>query len=323
MPRLKGSQRFTHPRNKAGGRNKQTGQCPVTSPSFQSQTHKLLGMNKSSSPKPRVIGLITGLVFALSACSSQIQTERDDKVLGDTPLNSVQVLPEDSGNKKSPWNSQFPQGVFSIEPGYIDFDSDSLQRALTYFDPQEDRDGTSLDYTYVFNGYEWLEKESRNSQESNRDRDKTILYLWKSPEVKVFTSGRTQLQLNFRFYTPEGITQGFCRGMIIEVAGRSITLPPLIPCDSPNPLQDRNIHEYYFWDVDNQRDNHILRILATNSFVIRLMDENGIEHVFDFELASSIAANQDCDGWSCRLTAHDLFTLGLQTNRAIELGMGY
>lgn len=225
-------------------------------------------------------------------------------------------------------SSELPWGNLSVEPGEIPQDDSELRRALTFFEVVEGLGGDhsgAVDYEYEWdNQQRYAGVQSRGSTSSNRDRDYVALYFW-GPDVEVLMNGKTSVWFGFYLDSHEDRIKALCNGVLFEVKEHAFRIPGWQTCSDGD-------YKYADYDmmpvgVTDAVDGHLIRLLATNGFVAKVLDTDGKEHVFDFPFVRALDVDESCDGSSsivkCNWSAQDFLTIALQAEEAVSRGLGY
>lgn len=237
--------------------------------------------------------------------------------------SSVAPKPSAEATRVGP-SSDLTPGAPVAAVGKLNLEKDDLLRALTFFSPEE-ANGGDIDYEYVWSGTQrGAAGLARSAKASNRDRDFLSLAIY-SPDLTVDMDGTVTFTMIFKLNSHEDRVKALCNGLVVEVAEHYFIIPPFESCSSGEYLySDYDMMPY---GIYSEVDWNKIALMATNPFVIRAVDIDGVEHVFDFDEKSTLESEPGCDGSSsitkCSLSAQDILTLALQARQAVEDGLGY
>jgi hypothetical protein len=260
-----------------------------------------------------ISGVMAGLV--LSGCSDTNLGNQSDFE------TSQSATPVPSKTPEYLFGSKLPHGISPVTPEAIDVDRKALLQSLTFF-VVEEGDGSPLDYSYNWEDFQSRSVLSRAAIESNRERDKVELGIF-APTVMVWMDGTTSIILQLKFDSPQDL-KATCNGAVIEVDGFAYKVQSQKSCEDPPGKSD-----YLPWIIDseNTHEMRLLGHLGSMPFTIRLLDTDGLEHLFDFNSPSIIDSQPECaesiDLCKYRLSAQDLIRVAVQASKAVEAGLGY
>ena len=241
------------------------------------------------------------LIFslAISGCSAPLdsQTSEHEEVIPFLPTSS---LPSD----------------INVQPREFTSDLDKLTSSYNAFDLEEGPGGR-IDY-YLY----WSDKtftgageQSEKSLLTTRERDQISLAFY-APDIEVLTDGRVNIKFLFKFDPHGKNLLTLCNGVLIEVAGEAIKLPTSVleTCDLEKPGDQYRLYQTageYSTAAEDAEVTRVFGLLAQNTFTVRLVDQTGEEHVFNFDKSRKYPSPQA------------FFTKAFEAAKAVKMGLGY
>lgn len=225
--------------------------------------------------------------------------------------------------------SNLPEGLEALPEPLTD-DIADLEAAFSHFDISEGpggEDDFAVDYVGKFKGNAWAFGGTYLSAESSRDRDQATLVL-SAPDIEVTMAGFVTVTWGLQFEDAgDERAKVFHNGLLVEVKGEAFKVQTadrrygLFPVDFEiirvQLDQSGNQLDLEDWTVFDLR---MIELLAQNPFVLKVVDEAGKEHVFDYPMVRpSFYDSREYQGWK----AQDYFRVGLEAAKAVRQGLGY
>lgn len=220
--------------------------------------------------------------------------------------------------------SGFPPLDFSIAANVRQPNTKDLKRALSFFDFVEE-DGDSYDYSLEWSSTQRMSSVlSDAALESNRERDR-VSFNFYTPSISVDMNGEvTWMSTVIGFTAADEFNKALCNGVMFEVLERSFFIAGRNNCEGTDYLGEEYDLDIFNYDQFEPTTRHLVTLLASNPFKVKVVDIEGTLHEFTFNNDGEYLSNPKCDGSSyCALSAQDLFTIALDAEEAIAQGLGY
>jgi hypothetical protein len=160
---------------------------------------------------------------------------------------------------------------------------------------------------------------SNEAQASNRQRDQVSL-VFEPFEVKVKMDGVVEFSAYISLISQGEEVVAFCNGILVEVLEEAFKFPGSKYEDCTDQLYDKfdfDLTVFLFGDnsfddgYENLRTYRMFRLMSENTFTVKIVDTNGKEHVFVFDIQRDYPSPQG------------YFRIAFEAEKAVKLGLGY
>lgn len=211
--------------------------------------------------------------------------------------------------------SELPSDV-NIQPSEFTADLKKLKASYNSFDLKEGPGGR-IDYYLNWGDktYTGAGEQSEKSLLTTRERDLISLAFY-APDIEVLTDGRVNIKFLFKFDPHGKNLLTLCNGVLIEAAGEAIKLPTSVleTCDLETPDDQTRLYQTageFSTATEDAEVTRVFGLLAQNTFTVRLVDQNGEEHIFNFDKSRKYPSPQA------------FFTKAFEAAKAVKMGLGY
>jgi hypothetical protein len=208
------------------------------------------------------------------------------------------------------------QGL-GINPKPFTSDLDKLQKSYDFYEVTEASAGGDLDYSLDWQGqFGSVGTLSDEAQASNRERDQVNL-AFNAPDLEVYLDGTTSFFVFLTINSQGEEVTAFCNGILFEVAGEAFKIPGEEDCfDNRQDEFSFDSFSFFFgdnysWDSENAEVTRMFQLLAQNSFRVKVVDTEGKEHVFTYDISREFPSPQD------------FFRIAFEADLAVKAGLGY
>lgn len=249
--------------------------------------------------KKRIIATALALVLLASGCSSPAaETVSEAKAAPFLPTTS---LAEDLGINPKPFTSNL----------------EKLQKSYDFYEVNEASAGGDLDYSLDWAGqFNSVGTLSDEGHASNRERDKVNL-AFNGPDIDVNLDGSTSFFVFMTINSKGAEVTAFCNGILFEVAGEAFKIPGEEDCFD-NRMDEFSFDSFGFFfgesyagTAGNDKVMRMFKLLAQNSFTVKVVDVDGKEHIFTFDKSREFPSPQD------------YFRIAFEAELAVKAGLGY
>lgn len=204
-----------------------------------------------------------------------------------------------------------------IEPKLFTSDLEKLKKSYEFYEETEAYAGSDYDYSLDWQGqFERVGTLSDEGHASNRERDKVSL-AFNAPDIKVYLDGTTSFFVFMTINSQGNEVTAFCNGILFEVAGEAFKIPGEEDCFD-NRVDEFSFDSFsfffgdnYSWDSENAEVTRMFQLLAQNSFRVKVVDTDGKEHVFTYDISREFPSPQD------------FFRIAFEADLAVKAGLGY
>jgi hypothetical protein len=204
-----------------------------------------------------------------------------------------------------------------IKPKPFTSDLDKLQKSYDFYEVTEASAGGDLDYSLDWQGqFRSVGTLSDEAHASNRERDKVSL-AFNGIDIKVYLDGTTSFFVFMTLNSQGAEVTAFCNGILFEVAGEAFKIPGEEDCFD-NAVDEFTFDSFsfffgdnYSWESENAEVTRMFQLLAQNSFRVKVVDTDGKEHVFTYDITRKFPSPQD------------FFRIAFEAELAVKAGLGY
>lgn len=248
--------------------------------------------------KKKLFAVTLALVLLFSGCASPAVVTPESEVAPFLPTTSLTV-------------------GLGIIPKPFTSDLKKLQKSYEFYEVTEASAGGDLDYSLDWQGqFRSVGTLSDEAHASNRERDKVNL-AFNAPNIKVYLDGTTSFFVFLTINSQGDEVTAFCNGIVFEVAGEAFKIPGEEDCFD-NAVDDFSFDSFsfffgdnYSWDSNNAEVTRMFQLLAQNSFRVKVVDTNGKEHVFTYDISREFPSPQA------------FFRIAFEADLAVKAGLGY